>query len=450
MTGYTWLVSNALFPLHERLKGHDSVARLKQLESSQWWGSDELERNRLARLQTLLAHAAAHVPYYRELFGQIGFSPSHTTSLSVLQRLPLLSKPLVRSHQQELRSEIAGPLKRCGTGGSSGDPLVFFIGKDRITHDVAAKWRATRWWGVDIGDKEMVLWGSPIELNAQDRLKALRDRLIRTCLLPTSRMSEDDLDRFLERMRAFRPRMLFGYPYAISRFAGHAEKRGVRLDHLGVKVAFVTAERLYQEQRELIERVFGCRVANGYGGRDSGFIAHECPEGGMHISAEDIIVEILDNDGQVLPPGAPGEIIITHLATRDFPFIRYCTGDIGVLDDRLCRCGRGLPLIKEVQGRSNDFVAALDGTLFHSSALNHIFRDLGGIQQFKVVQESLDLTRVQVVPGPGFREELLWEIDRKFKARLGQGVRVLVEKTTDIPPEKSGKYRYIISHVARS
>jgi len=157
--------------------------------------------------------------------------------------------------------------------------------------DVAAKWRATRWWDVDIGDPEMVVWGSPIELGAQDRLRRVRDRLLRTELLPAFEMSPARLDSFVAAIRRRRPRMLFGYPSALSHIARHAEKNTQRMDDLGIRVAFVTSERLYDDQREAITRVFGCPVANGYGGRDAGFIAHQCPSGGMHITAEDIIVE---------------------------------------------------------------------------------------------------------------------------------------------------------------
>ncbi|MDS4059846.1 MAG: phenylacetate--CoA ligase family protein, partial [Candidatus Contendobacter sp.] len=102
------------------------------------------------------------------------------------------------------------------------------------------------------------------------------------------------------------------------------------MDDLGIAVAFVTSERLYDDQREIIARIFGCRVANGYGARDAGFIAHECPSGGMHLSAEDIVVELIDQDGRPVQAGEAGEIVVTHLATRDFPLVRYRTGDIAV------------------------------------------------------------------------------------------------------------------------
>jgi phenylacetate-CoA ligase len=224
------------------------------------------------------------------------------------------------------------------------------------------------------------------------------------------------------------------------------------MDDLGIAVAFVTAERLYDDQRADIGRVFGCRVANGYGGRDAGFIAHECPAGGMHITAEDIIVAILGADGRPVPRGQAGEIVVTHLATGDFPFIRYRTGDIGVLGTQPCGCGRGLPLLQEIQGRSTDFLVAQDGTVMHGLALVYILRDLPQVQAFKITQESLDLTRVQVVPAAPLDDQafgkLQRQIERGFKARLGAAVAVEVEQVAGIAPEKSGKFRYVVSKVA--
>jgi phenylacetate-CoA ligase len=219
------------------------------------------------------------------------------------------------------------------------------------------------------------------------------------------------------------------------------------MDDLGGTVAFVTSERLYDEQRQQIEGAFGCPVANGYGGRDAGFIAHQCPEGGMHITAEDIIVEIIGADGQPVPRGTAGEIVVTHLATGDFPFIRYRTGDVGVLDTATCRCGRGLPLLKEIQGRSTDFLVAQDGTVMHGLALIYILRDLPQVKAFKIVQESLEHTRVQVVLETALEAALRERIVAGFRARLGAGVAVEVEQVDAIAPEKSGKFRYVVSKV---
>ncbi|MFZ5504162.1 MAG: phenylacetate--CoA ligase family protein [Pseudomonadota bacterium] len=447
----TRLVSGLVFPLQERLKKHSTVADRRAMEDSQWWPRERLEALRVQRLRALLTHAAAHVPYYRDLFARIGFDPAAVSSVADLQRLPFLDKPLIRAHTDALKADDARGLARFNTGGSSGVPLIFYIGLERVSRDVAAKWRATRWWGVDIGDPEIVLWGSPIELGAQDRVRLLRDRLMRTRLLPAFEMSDAKVDGFIDEIRALRPKMLFGYPSAFAHIARHAQRQGVRMDDLGIKVVFVTSERLYDHQRTLIEQSFGAPVANGYGGRDAGFIAHQCPSGSLHITAEDVIVEIVDREGRVLPPGESGEIVVTHLATRDFPFVRYRTGDVGVQaapDDAPCACGRTLPVLKEVQGRSTDFIVARDGTVMHGLALIYIVRDMPGVAGFRIEQESLDLTRVKVMTEPGFPADGDARIRAGMKARLGESVEVVVEHVAQIAAEGSGKFRYVVSKVA--
>jgi len=446
---YTRFISRVVFPLHERLKGHDSVSRLRALERSQWWTLEEIDAERLPRLRAFLAHAAAEVPYYQRAFSEVRFSPGSMRGIADLQRFPLLTKALARANANLLKAPNAGPLKRYNTGGSSGEPLVFHIGRDRESHDVAAKWRATRWWGVDIGDPEIVIWGSPVELGAQDRIRALRDRIMRSTLLPAFEMSAANLDRFVAKIESSRPRMLFGYPSALAHVARHAEASGRRLDGLGIKVAFVTGERLYDDQRALIATAFGCRVANGYGGRDAGFIAHECPEGGMHITAEDVIVEIVDpSSGKSVPTGTPGEVVVTHLATTDYPFIRYRTGDIAILDGSRCGCGRGLPLIRAIEGRSTDFIIASDGTVMHGLALIYVLRDLPEVTSFKIIQEARNRVRVKVVPAERLTPPLEQRIREGLKARLGDGVEIAIEVTSEIKPEASGKHRYVVSCVS--
>ncbi|MDR3454004.1 MAG: phenylacetate--CoA ligase family protein [Rhodoferax sp.] len=446
MNLYTSFVSTLLFPLHERLKRHDTVALRRLMEEAQWWSTDRLAAFQLQRLRDLLQDVAANVPYYGDLFARVGFDPISVQSTADLQRLPLLTKTIIRANADTLRHAHAQGLARFNTGGSSGEPLVFFIGKKRVSHDVAAKWRATRWWDVDIGDPEIVVWGSPIELSKQDRLKHWRDKLLRTQLLPAFAMSESKLDQFIATIRSVKPRMLFGYPSALTHIARHAQKRGVLMSDLGIKVAFVTSELLYDEQRATISQVFGCRVANGYGGRDAGFIAHECPAGGMHLTADDIVVEIVNEAGEVQPPGIAGEIVVTHLSTNDFPFIRYRTGDIGVLGTTPCSCGRCLPLLQDIQGRSTDFVVSADGTVMHGLSLIYILRDLAGVKSFKVVQESRALTRVLLVTDDNFASGTVAQIVSGFKQRLGADVSVVVDRVDNIPAEKSGKFRYVISH----
>lgn len=444
---YTKLVSCCLFPLHELLKKHDTVSIFKQLEKTQWQSSLQLKAAQEQRLQSFIARIVAEVPYYRELFKKLGLSATDIKNVADLTKLPLLDKAIIRANSEQLKHPAAQRVRPFTTGGSSGTPLTFLLGNERISHDVAEKWRATRWWGVDIGDKEVVAWGSPIELNKQDKVKIWRDKLFRSHLIPAFDLTEAKILGFIDQIKHIRPAMLFGYPSVFHLIAKTAQQHQIDLTRLGIKVVFVTSERLYPYQRELIEQVFQAPVANGYGGRDAGFIAHQCPAGSMHISAEDIIVEIIDRDGQPLPAGQSGEIVVTHLATSDFPFVRYRTGDIATLSDKVCSCGRGLPVLENIEGRSTDFVVASNGTMMHGLALIYVIRELKGISNFKIVQETLTFTRVQLVLENGDAEALADTVRRGLIARLGADVRVEVEWVDQIAAEASGKYRYVISKV---
>src|SRR5450755_100377 len=245
---YTRLVSGFLFPVHEKFKGHSTVAARRELEESQWWSPERIETLQLERLRALLIHAGDHVPYYRAMFRDMSFDPRDLDSCAGLQQLPFLTKADIRKNAEALKSEKAVGLARSNTGGSSGEPLVFYLGKERVSHDVAAKWRATRWWGVDIGDPEIVVWGSPIELGAQDRARRARDGVFRSRVLPAFERSESKREADGQVMRRPRPRMLFGHPPALARIAQHAATKSVPMDQLGIRVAFVTSERLYDDQ----------------------------------------------------------------------------------------------------------------------------------------------------------------------------------------------------------
>jgi phenylacetate-CoA ligase len=446
---YTRFASGLLFPLQERIKHHHSVVLRAELERTQWLPPESIRDLQLARLRQFLAAAGRQVPYYERLFAEHAFDPAAVQSLADLSRLPLLDKARIRSNVDALKSRSAGPLVKYNTGGSSGEPLVFYMGMGRVSHDVAAKWRATRWWNVDIGDPEVVLWGSPVELTRQDRYRALRDRIFRTYLLPAFQMSPQKMDEFVGQIRRIRPRMVFGYASAVALLARHAEARGQSLDDLGVRVVFTTGETLYPDQREVIERVFGAPVANGYGSRDAGFIAHQCPQGSLHLSAEDIIVEVIDADGRSVAAGQSGEIVVTHMATDDFPFIRYRTGDVATLSNAQCACGRGLPVLQDVMGRTTDFIRTAAGSQMHALALIYEVRDKPGVRAFKFIQaEDLSL-ELLLVAGPELTTSVEESIRSGLVQRMGEGAAVTIRRVAEIPPEKSGKYRYVVSHAAR-
>jgi phenylacetate-CoA ligase len=315
----------------------------------------------------------------------------------------------------------------------------------RISHDVAAKWRATRWWDVDIGDPEIVLWGSAIETTAQGLAKRVRDYMLRTELILAAQLNEKRMDEVLDQLAKSRPKMLFGYPSILSRLALHAKQQGREMGNMGVKVAFVTSEMLQPSWRRIIGEVFGCGVANEYGARDAGFIARECPEGNLHVSAEDIIVETVDDAGFPVGKGQKGEVVVTHLCSSGFPFLRYRTGDVAVLDNSLCSCGRSLPLIREICGRTNDCLTAVDGSVVHGSALNYVLRGLRGVASYKIIQEESHLCRVLIVASDDFRKEQIISLHASFSEHLGLDMRIRVECVDVIQPEASGKFHHIVN-----
>ena len=300
----------------------------------------------------------ARRPVFPRRFARAGFDSARVQSAADLEGLPFFDKAAIRAAGDDLRSVRAGKLVRYNTGGSSGEPLVFYMGMGRVSHDVAAKWRATRWWGVDIGDTEIVLWGSPVEISKQDRIKACAGPAVPQS--PAAGVPDVRCRRWIAtstKSARRRPRMLFGYASALALLARHAERSGVRHGRTAVcKVAFATGETLYPAQREVIERVFGAPVANGYGSRDAGFIAHQCPAGCPAPVGRAHRCRTGGRAGRPVAPGERGEIVTTHLATGDFPFIRYRTGDMAALATEPCACGRGLPALQQVFGRSTDFV----------------------------------------------------------------------------------------------
>ncbi len=447
---YSALVAGVLFPLHENLKGHDTNRRLRQLERSQWWAAATLEADQLARLRTFLGTIGSNVAYYRDLFRRSDFQPASIRSASDLAQLPILTKSTIRAHHAAFLRAGARGLTTYSTGGSTGEPLQLFVGPARITADVAHRRRAMRWWGVDIGDPEIVLWGSPIEVTRQDRVREFRDRLFRSTLLSAAGMTPRRMDEYLDTVVRVRPAQLFSHASVLCELAAHAERTGRALTGLGTRVVFVTSEELYDYQRVQLERVFGCPVANGYGGRDAGFIAQECPKGGMHLSVEDIVVEIVDDRGAPVPRGSSGEIVVTHLASDDFPFVRYATGDIGILHDTPCACGRGLPLLRELHGRADDLLLATDGSRVPGQMVVHLVKGLPEIEAFKLIQETPDLVRILLVASAEIAEEAKSSIVAGVRARLGEGMRVEFEKVETIPREASGKYRTVVSRLGLS
>lgn len=332
------------------------------------------------------------------------------------------------------------------TGGSTGSPVTIMVDAERSAFTDATRLRAHRWFGVDMGAPEIVLWGSPIETGRQDRLRTMRDWLINSRLLSAFDLSEPALARYADILARQRPRKLFGYASALYLLARYLQRhdRAPRPDNL--RVAFTTAEPLYEFQRAAIHSAFRCPAAVEYGSRDAGLIANECPAGGLHVAAEGIAVEILPD---AHAGGATtGEIVVTNAYSYAMPIIRYRTGDVGALAEGACQCGRGLPCLAAVEGRRTDFLVTPEGRVMHALAAIYVLRELPGLREFQLVQERLDLVRVTLVPDPGFTPETPDRVVRDLGRLLGGSISVEVQTAAEIPRAASGKHRYVMSKVA--
>ncbi len=446
-----WLSRRVVYPLHERLLKRPTFAYLESLEESQWLSRADLERLQARKLTRLLQTAAKHSPWHAERILTAGLDVGANcapVTLEQLRRLPVMTKQDARVNVDRMRwVGVPGGASKYNTGGSSGEPLVFYFGRSRQASDAAGRIRARRWWDVDVGEREAYLWGAPAELNKTDRIKTIRDGLLNQLVLNAFAMSAANMDAYLDAVQAFRPKCIYGYASSVALLAARARARGIRLRLPELRVACATGEPLYPHQRQLIQEVFGVPVANEFGSRDIGFTAHETPHGEMLLISESIILEVLDEAGQPVAPGKLGEAVATGLCSDAQPFIRYRTGDMVRMSPQGCSDGRGLHVLSEVVGRTTDFVVRPDGVVMHALAVIYVLRAVDGIAQFKFIQHALRDVEVLIVPASQWTEASHAKVIAGLAARLGNDVRVSIRLVDAIPVEASGKYRYVVSHV---
>lgn len=437
------LVGEVLFPLHDWLKRKPTFRLLKELEATQWLPADRLADYRFRRLRRLLEFAYTHVPYYRGLMDEHGLKPDQVQDFVDLTRLPVLTRDLLRSRFEDLRARASLPhVHRRASGGSTGTPVAVLVDMGRMGMTEAGRLRAQRWFGVTPGVPEVVLWGTPARMNQTEWIRRLRDRLLNTRVISAFDMGDVSIHRHAQTLLRVRPAKIYGYASACYLLAAHFQRE--RLDPpAGLRAAFTTAEPLFDFQRKTIETAFGCRVAVEYGCRDGGLVALECPDGGLHIFAESMHVEILEPDAD-----GRGEIALTNFDSLAFPIIRYRTGDIGSLDPTPCPCGRALPRLRNVEGRRTDFLVTPSGRILHALSAIYILRDSASVAEFRVVQESPEHLTVELVPSGIFGATEESELRRQFVIVFGGDVRVDFECVERIARTSAGKFRYVESRIA--
>lgn len=437
-----------LYRLTERLRGSRVLAVLHEIELEPNRPPEEVRERQWSSTQALLAHAERHVPYYREMFSSLGIQSRDVRDFDDFAQLPILTKAIVREREDDLIAENLdrATLSRLNSGGSTGAPLTFWHDRDYLDASDAGVLRILRQAGWRPGDMMAFFWGWNDRLYAMPRWEfELRQWLRRSYQLDSFDASEAAFARWARTWDRIRPRVAFGYASTIARFAEYllAMGRSVR----PVRGVFTTAEKVYPEQRAVIERAFGAPVFDCYGSSEVRNIAAECPARRMHVNADFVVVE-------TEYPAAHGEsapFLLTSLRSYGMPFIRYRNEDCGRLLDGHCDCGSGFPLLDLRIARLTDHFVFPGGRVVHGEYLTHLMYGAPGIASFQFHQTAEDHVTIWVVPAagsdPAQRAAHLARVVTEVQ-RLGIGVRAEVRETEAIPLSAAGKHRFTRSDVA--
>ncbi len=447
----SWFARHVFYPAADALSGRGALRLWRELQESQWWNADRLRDLQGAKLKKLIAHAAGRTSFYRARLHQAGIDPLGVNCINDLRHMPLLLKDDIRAQREQMVADTHRDksITSC-TSGSTGSPLIFSVGKKRCGADLAARMRAHRWFNISTGDPVIYLWGSRIEIDRQDRLRAIRDWLINEKLLSAFELSDQMLHKYANKFLYIRPHAVYSYASTLWRFAQFVQQHRPELKGVIKKVAIATGEQLLPAWRSEIIRSLECSVAEEYGCREGGLIAHECPAEAYHIMAENIIVEIVDDDGRPVAEGEEGRIVLTNLEAYAMPFIRYDTGDRAALRGGSCSCGRGLPMMWRPTGRTFEFLETNDGTKITGVSLSRDLKEVDGIAHYRVIQEARDRVRILLVTNFRYcRQQGEPQIRRFVKARIGEATDVIIEYVDALPPHASGKYRYVINAIDR-
>jgi phenylacetate-CoA ligase len=449
---YSYVSRQVIYPLYGLTSGHRILPNLAQLEESQWWSPDVLAAWQNVRLSQLLRHAYDTVPYYRRVFDAAGLEPGDGCTVDDLRHLPLLTKSIIRDYQEELISTAYPPRKRIAnhTGGSAGTPLHFYQDRGQRSWSSANKLRCNRWAGWDFGKHTLRLWGHPQDLKAAQRARGrLRGFLLREHTFDAFHFSVEDMANLADYIRRKSPQVIEAYASMLTHFAAYLEEQHI-LDLPAPNGIITSTDMLFPNQRALIERVFRARVYDRYGCREVSVIAAECDEhNGMHVNADRLIVEFIDEMGAPVRAGEPGHIVITDLFNYAMPFIRYDIEDVAIPSTEQCRCGRSLPLVGQLVGRLADILTTPDGQFVSASALTTILPRVRGVGESQLVQKAPDWLQVNVVRRPAYDETSEATFRRHLSTYFGPRMQITFNYVEEIPRTASGKKRFSISETQR-
>jgi len=413
----------------------------KFLKKSQWWSQEQLEEYQLHQLSKLLQHAYEHVPYYTKVFDTLGLTPNNIQSLKDLQKLPFLTKEVIREHIEDLKATNypKSKFEYTRTGGSTGYPLQFYKEKGVwLTRLMAYSKIMMDWADCNFLDRCVFITGRDDPWKYQ-----LFGRML---VLSSFYMNEEYLPQFIQKIRKLKPNYILAYPSAVTILANYMKKNNVEV-FPSIKVIICHAETLYEWQRDLVEETFHCRVHDQHGLREQTILGGTCEHSNYyHMFPEYGILELVDKDGNpVTKEGEMGEMVGTGFHTYFSPFIRYRTGDLGVYTAEKCECGRNYPLLKKIEGRVQDFVVSKTKKLVPFTRIHHLVAE--STQQVKECQFYQDTGGelvLNIIKKVNYTDKDTHAIQKGFQQILRDEFTLTIRFVDQIPRTKRGKYQFLI------
>ncbi len=433
-----------LLPLGDRVANQTVMRHLRYYETTQRWPRERIEAERDMRLRELVAAAYAGCAFYRELWDRAGVGPQDIRGYADLPRLPLVDKAMLReAYPDRVTLPTRHARHEYSTSGSTGLPFTVLLDDDTMSRARALMLLRTLYAGWDFGEP-VFQTGMAVE---RGRLKRLKDLALGVTYRSAFDLSPAVLDEYLEVIDRRRLEFITGYAQSLHLLALRARETGFNRRLRG---AITWGSNLLPQFRTAIAEAFGCATFDSYGVGEGMQIAAQSVHSGelMHQFCLHVAAEIV-RDGQPVPDGERGEIVLTRLNPGAMPLIRYRIGDLGRASaDEGGRGGINLPLWAGVDGRVSDIIVTPSGNQLIVEFFFGLFQYAPTILLFQVEQTRRDTLQVKIVTAPDF-EPAHWErVAQAIREKGDPELRLEMQVVPDIPLEKSGKRRFIVSRLA--
>lgn len=444
------LVGKCALSINNCLTRDKSFHYLKRIKNIPFLSEDEIKLIQLGSLKRLIDHCYENVSFYKNWMQSQGLHPEDIRSVSDIKKFPILTKNIIRDHRDDLIAKnYHNNLIRSSTGGSTGEPLNFFRNKEYIQLGSAGIWRSMQLCGWKPGEIIAYFWGGSEEYYRKSNIYLLfRSLLNRLPQFDPYNASKDEFNKWVILFKKLQPKVILGYASTIYQFAKFLKQHNIEIPRL--KGVISTAEKMYPHYRDIITKVFNCRVFDLYGCCEVLNIAFECVEGRLHVNQDYVLIEEsnrkLDLSGEL----ESREFIFTSLHNYAMPLLRYKNGDCGRLLQEKCRCGINFPLLDLNISRSCDIFTLPNGRQVHGAYFTSLLFGVEGIRNFQFIQKKQDLIELIIVKDTGYNDKTwndLKKAEKQVKKVGGESVNLSVMFVEHIPLTRQGKHRYTISDV---